>query len=121
MARLRSGSASIRTNLCETLDLPWPFYQCDWYLNQATSRWEPHLLHWGCLAGHTVGIAQIAAISHRYDPTVPVDKQPRPGSAVLAVVENTTKDFTVIFNDYNGFATDRPYGDHIYDLGALLA
>jgi hypothetical protein len=52
---------------------------------------------------------------------VPVDKQPRPGSAVLAVVENTTKDFTVIFNDYNGFATDRPYGDHIYDLGALLA
>jgi len=106
---------------CQQWDLPFPFYQTDFFLNQAEARWQAALLEWGCLPGHTVGIAQIAQLHHCYDPAVPPDKQPRPGAAVFAVVENTTRDFTVVFNDFNGFATDRPYGEHTYDLGALLA
>ena len=106
---------------CREYDLPMPYFQVDWFLNQAAGRWEPHLLDWGCLVGHKIGLAQISQIAHRYDPDIAPEAQPRPGSAVFAVVEKTTRDFTVVFNDYNGFATDKAYGQHDCDLVALLA
>ena len=107
---------------CIEYDLPCPgYYQVDFFLNQAAGRWEPHVLAWNCLAGHRVGIAQLSAVAHRYDPTRAPDAQPKPGSAVFAVVDKTTKDFTVVFNDFNGFSVDRPYGQHDCDLIALLA
>jgi|SRR6516164_5943168 hypothetical protein len=102
-------------------DLPFPFDQTDFSLNQGEARWQAALLEWGSLVNHKIAIAQIAQLHHRFDPAVPIDKQAKPGSAVFAVVENTTKDCTVIFSDFNGFATDQPYGEHTWDLVALLA
>ena len=114
-------STEVPEQHCREYDLPTPYFQVDWFLNQAAGRWEPHLLDWGCLVGHKIGLAQISQIAHRYDPDIPPDKQPKPGSAIFAVVEKTTRDFTVVFNDYNGFATDKAYGQHDCDLVALLA
>ena len=57
----------------------------------------------------------------RFDPDLPFDRQPRPGSAQFGIVTGKTKDFTVIFNDFNGFSIDRDYGPRSHDLCALLA